>query len=93
MDWLLLIATLPGQNSGLRVRFWRQLKAEGAAILRDGVYLLPLREDLRQALEEIGAELAAAGGSAYLLQLPKQDAALESEWIALFDRTDRKSVV
>jgi hypothetical protein len=84
--WLLLVATLPGQNSGLRVRFWRQLKSVGAAILRDGVYLLPQREDLKQALEELRAELAAAGGSAYLLQLPGQDAELESEWTALFDR-------
>jgi len=88
MDWLLLIATLPGQNSGLRVRFWRQLKAQGAAILRDGVYLLPQRADLQRALEELGAELAAAGGSHYLLRLPKQEPGLESDWIALFDRSD-----
>jgi hypothetical protein len=86
VNWLLLIATLPGQNSGLRVRFWRQMKAIGAAILRDGVYLLPVRDELRQSLEEIRAELAAAGASAYVLQLAKQDAELESEWLALFDR-------
>ncbi len=87
-SWLLLVATLPGQNSGLRVRFWRQLKGVGAASLRDGVYLLPQREDLRQSLEELRAELAAASGSSYLLQLPRQEAELESEWTALFDRTD-----
>jgi hypothetical protein len=88
MDWLLLIATLPGQNSGLRVRFWRQLKAAGAAILRDGVYLLPQREDLRQTVDELRADLAAAGGSAYVAQLPRQEAGLEAEWSALFDRTE-----
>jgi len=86
--WLLLIATLPGQNSGLRVRFWRQLRGAGAAILRDGVYLLPRREDLRQALDPLRAELCAAGGSAYLVELPKQDAELESEWVSLFDRDE-----
>ena len=88
MVWLLLVATLPGQNSALRVRFWRQVKAMGAAILRDGVYLLPRREDLWQALDELRAELFAAGGSAFLLQLPKQDADLENEWASLFDRTE-----
>lgn len=86
MPWLLLVATLPGQNSGLRVRFWRQLKAAGAAILRDGVYLLPQRADRQQALEELRAKLSAAGGSSYLVQLPAQDAQLEAEWAGLFDR-------
>jgi len=88
ITWSLLVATLPGQNSGLRVRFWRQLKSAGAAILRDGVYLLPQRDDLKQELEQLRAELAAAGGSAYLLQLPQQDAELENEWTALFDRAE-----
>jgi len=86
--WLLFVATLPGQNSGLRVRFWRQMKAAGAAILRDGVYLLPRRDDLKDALEELRAELAAAGGNGYVLLLPKQDAESEREWLGLFDRTN-----
>ncbi len=91
MPWLLLVATLPGHNGGLRLRFWRQMKASGAAILRDGVYLLPQRVDLAPALaelEELRAELTAAGGSAYLLQVPRQSAALEREWVELFDRAD-----
>jgi hypothetical protein len=88
LPWLLFVATLPGQNGGLRVRFWRQMKAAGAAILRDGVYLLPRREDLKGALEELRAELVAAGGNGYVLQLPKQHAESEREWLGLFDRTD-----
>ena len=90
MPWLLLVATLPGHNGGLRVRFWRQMKAAGAAILRDGVYLLPQRVQLAPALielEGLRAELTAAGGSAYLVQLPRQAAELEREWVELFDRT------
>lgn len=88
MEWILLIATLPGQNGGLRVRFWRQLKAQGAAILRDGVYLLPRRDDLKRPLEELSTQLSAAGGSAYVLDLPKQQADIESEWVGLFDRAE-----
>jgi hypothetical protein len=88
MPWLLFIATLPGQNSAVRVRFWRQMKSLGAAILRDGVYVLPERDALRQALEELRGELSAAGASAYVLQLPQQEADLEEEWLGLFDRTE-----
>ena len=88
MPWLLLIASLPGQASGIRVRFWRQMKSLGAAILRDGVYVLPERDSLRDALEEMRGELEAAGASAYVLSLPKQSRDLEDEWLGLFDRAD-----
>jgi hypothetical protein len=88
MPWLLYIATLPGQNSGLRVRFWRQMKSLGAAILRDGVYLLPQRAGLRKSLDESHGELAAAGASAYVLELAQQDGELEDEWTGLFDRAE-----
>ena len=88
MPWLLFIATLPGQASGVRVRFWRQMKSLGAAILRDGVYVLPERDDLRSALEDMRGELAAAGASAYLLSLPKQERGVEAEWLGLFDRAE-----
>lgn len=86
MSWLLFIATLPGQNSGTRVRFWRQMKAFGAGILRDGVYLLPRREPLRESLEELRGELEATRGSAYVLEVPEQAADLEKVWVGLFDR-------
>src|SRR3954467_12328822 len=36
-----LILSLPTRNSTLRMRVWRALKECGAAVLRDGVYLLP----------------------------------------------------
>ena len=43
-DWLLLILTLPTANTNVRMRAWRALKNAGAAVLRDGVYLLPENE-------------------------------------------------
>ena len=39
--WLLLILTLPGRQPAFRMRTWRNLKSLGAAVLRDGVYVLP----------------------------------------------------
>lgn len=86
MQWLIFIATLPGQNGSLRLRFWRQLKTLGAANLRDGVYLLPWREDLQAALESLRNELLAADGNAYVLAQPDPTPDIRQEWIALFDR-------
>lgn len=88
MDWSLLIATLPGQNGSLRLRFWRQLKAVGAANLRDGVYLLPWRDDLQAALNGLRSELLAADGNAYVLRQPAPESEVQQEWLGLFDRSD-----
>lgn len=67
MQWLLLILSLPTENATARMRAWRALKASGAAVLRDGVYLLPDSEGRRKALEGIEADITAAGGMAWLL--------------------------
>lgn len=86
MEWLLLIATLPGQVGSLRLRFWRQLKALGGASLRDGVYVLPWREDLHSALMGLRSDLLAANGNAYVLRLTEPEPEVQQEWIALFER-------
>ena len=41
MKWIVLILSLPTQNSTERMRAWRSVKTSGAAVLRDRVYLLP----------------------------------------------------
>ncbi|MBL8453956.1 MAG: chromate resistance protein, partial [Zoogloea sp.] len=45
--WLSLITSLPTENATARMRAWRALKASGAAVLRDGVYLMPERDACR----------------------------------------------
>ncbi|SMF44536.1 chromate resistance protein ChrB domain-containing protein [Pseudogulbenkiania subflava] len=87
-NWLVLVTSVAGQNNSLRVRLWRQMKAIGAAALRDGVYLLPARPELRQVLANLRDELLAAEGMAYLLQVVEDDPALQAEWRALFDRSE-----
>lgn len=83
MFWLLLILTLPTENSAARMRAWRALKGCGAAVLRDGVYLLPQGDERRLALQAVAEDVVRSGGLAYLLQSQADDAALP----ALFDRT------
>jgi len=70
--WLLLITRLPGEVGAVRVRLWRGIKGLGAAMLRDGVYLLPWQEPLAAALAEQAAAVRDQGGTAYLLELGPQ---------------------
>ncbi|MEQ1112943.1 chromate resistance protein ChrB domain-containing protein [Acinetobacter johnsonii] len=41
MKLSLLVSSPPSQSTAARMRIWRSLKSNGAATLRDGVYLLP----------------------------------------------------
>ena len=82
--WLSLITTLPTENATLRQRAWRALKASGAAVLRDGVYLMPERESCRAILEGLAAEVCDGGGGAYVLRVEEPEGATLA---TLFDRS------
>jgi hypothetical protein len=83
MNWLLLILSLPSENTAARMRVWRALKACGAAVLRDGVYLLPQSAEHQAALEGIADDLRQNDGTAHLLGTESVDA----HFPALFDRS------
>ena len=87
MGWLTLVTSLPGQQSALRIRVWRGLKAAGAVPLRDGVYLAPSSPLLARALNEQRAEIVRAGGIAYVLPIARISAAVEATFVAMFDRS------
>jgi hypothetical protein len=83
-SWISLITSLPTENATARMRTWRALKASGAAVLRDGVYLMPDQSACRATLEAIAADVSGSGGSAMVIGvLPPPDATFE----ALFDRS------
>jgi hypothetical protein len=85
--WLLLITNLPGQNQTLRMRIWRGLKTAGAALMRDGVYVLPETSDSRRVFEEHAREIRAVSGSAHILHFKADSTEQKYALIALFDRT------
>jgi hypothetical protein len=91
-DWLLLVLTLPTDNTAARMRFWRALKAKGCAMLRDGVYLLPATEASENDLLELGTSIGEAGGAAHLVRAPSREPNQEAEFRALFDRGEDYSV-
>jgi hypothetical protein len=69
------------------MRVWRGLKALGTVVLRDGVYLLPNRPELVEALQAQFDEVTASGGNAQLFAVNARDADQESEFRQVFDRT------
>lgn len=83
--WRLLITSLPTENATARMRIWRSLKASGAAVLRDGVYLMPDRVDCLKTLENLAAEVKISDGTAFVLQT---DEPTSDDFISLFDRSD-----
>ena len=85
--WLLFILTLQGQQPAVRMRVWRALKALGTEVLRDGVYVLPNRDEFLGPLAEQSQEVIDSGGSAQILELEARDEAQEAEFRQLFDRT------
>jgi hypothetical protein len=81
--WLSLITTLPTENATLRQRAWRALKTSGAAVLRDGVYLMPERESCRATLDGLASEVRDGGGSAHVLRVEEPEG---TSFAAMFDR-------
>ncbi|MFY3434640.1 chromate resistance protein ChrB domain-containing protein [Achromobacter mucicolens] len=86
MSWLTLILSMPTENATARMRAWRALKSCGAAVLRDGVYLLPSLDRTRETLNAIARDVQESGGTAYLAdtEFPDDDS---TRLQALFDRS------
>ncbi len=85
MNFITLILSLPTENATVRMRAWRTLKASGAAVLRDGVYLMPERELCRQVLDVVAADVQLGGGTAFVLRVEEPEGANFSR---LFDRSE-----
>lgn len=82
--WIALITSLPTENATARMRAWRGLKASGAAVLRDGVYLMPEREDCRNTLNTVATDVQAAEGTALVVRLEEPS---DGNFVTLFDRS------
>jgi len=89
-NWSLLITSLPTENATVRMRVWRSLKASGAAVLRDGVYLMPERESCREILDAIAVEVQASGGTALVLRVEEPE---DGHFVDLFERGEEFSTL
>lgn len=84
-NWLTLILGLPTANATERMRAWRALKASGAAVLRDGAYLLPNTYACREVLASVERDILSINGTAYILPVVDPDG---ERFVELFDRSD-----
>lgn len=88
--WLTLIISLPTENANTRMRTWRALKASGAAVLRDGVYLMPEQDACRSVFESVAAGVSGSGGTSYVIRIEEPEGA---DFKAMFDRKEEFAVL
>ena len=87
--WLLTIAQLPVEDPSSRMRVLRTLESLGAAVMREGVYLLPDTPANRQSLETLTDYIAKVNGSAHVMQVNSVSPAQHLAFVRLFDRSAR----
>ena len=87
--WLVLIASLPTEDPAARMRMLRTLESLGAAVMREGAYLLPDTAGSRQGLEHLAEYIAKGAGVAQVLQVAPLSEAQRNAFRGLFDRSSR----
>jgi len=89
--WLLLVASLPTEDPAARMRMLRTLESLGAAVMREGAYLLPDTAACRQGLEHLAEYIAKGAGTAQALQVAPFSDIQQKTFRSLFDRSARYS--
>ncbi|MEO8039133.1 MAG: chromate resistance protein ChrB domain-containing protein [Betaproteobacteria bacterium] len=92
-EWLQFLVSLQGPQQAARMRIWRAMRTLGAAVLRDGVYLLPSRPDLLDQLRRLALDAERSSGVAQILAVRAWDESQALGFRLLFDRTAEYEVV
>ena len=87
--WLVTIAQLPTEDPAARMRVLRTLESLGAAVMREGAYLLPDSIGNQQALDALADYIAKSAGVAHVLQVAAASPAQQKRFERLFDRSSR----
>src|SRR6185503_15133586 len=87
--WLMTVAQLPTEDPAARMRVLRTLESLGAAVLREGAYLLPDTAANRQSLDALADYIGKGAGSAHMLHVEASSPAQHEAFKRLFDRTAR----
>ena len=87
--WLVTLTQLSVDDPAARMRVLRTLESLGAAVLRDGAYLLPDTPDNRKALDALGEYITRTAGSAHVLYVAASSPAQQTTFRRLFDRSAR----
>jgi len=87
--WLVLVAQLPTEDPASRMRVLRTLESLGAAVIREGAYILPGTPATRQSLESLADYIGKIAGAAHVLDVGAASPAQHQFFTGLFDRTAR----
>src|SRR3954463_12065208 len=87
--WLVTVAQLPTEDPAARMRVLRTLESLGAALMREGAYILPDSTANRQALDALADYIAKSAGSAQVLQVQASSEAQQDAFRRLFARSAR----
>ena len=88
-SWLVTVAQLPTEDPAARMRVLRTLESLGAAVMREGAYLLPDTSANRQALQALSEYIGKSAGSAQVLNVSAASAAQQQYFERLLDRSAR----
>lgn len=88
-NWLVMVAQLPTEDPSSRMRVLRTLESLGAAVIREGAYLLPFSAASRQSLESLADYVGKTGGAAHVLNVTAASPAQTVAFTFLFDRSRR----
>ncbi len=83
------VAQLPTEDPAARMRVLRTLESLGAAVVREGAYLLPDTPANRQALDALADYVGKSAGNAHVLQVSARSDAQHDAFRRLFDRSAR----
>jgi hypothetical protein len=87
--WLVTVTQLPTGDPASRMRMLRTLESLGAAVMREGVYVLPDTPDNRRALDRLAQYVAQNAGNANVLRVEAGSETQHAQLRRLFDRTAR----
>src|SRR5438105_4674058 len=88
-NWLVMVAQLPTEEPASRMRVLRTLESLGAAVIREGAYLLPHTPTNRQALDALADYVSKSAGTAHVLPVAALPPAQNEGFARLFDRSAR----
>ena len=87
--WLLLLAHMPTDDPAPRMRVLRTLESLGAAVMRDGAYLLPDSAANRSSLEALADYISRSAGTVHVLNASALSVHQQDALKRLFDRSQR----
>jgi hypothetical protein len=88
-NWLVMVAQLPTEDPASRMRVLRTLESLGAAVIREGAYLLPDTAGNRQALDALADYIVKITGVAHVLRASASSHEQQEAFARLFDRSAR----